>query len=39
MSIKDIHEAVMNYESDKVVELVKQEISQGTEISSILMMV
>ncbi len=36
MSIKDIHEAVMNYESDKVVELVNQEISQGTEISSIL---
>jgi 5-methyltetrahydrofolate--homocysteine methyltransferase len=36
LSIKDIHEAVMNYESDKVVELVNQEISQGTEISSIL---
>ena len=36
MSIDSIREAVMNYENDKVVELVKQELSQGTDISKIL---
>lgn len=36
MSIDSIREAVMNYENDKVVELVKQELSKGTDISKIL---
>lgn len=36
MSIKDIYAAVLEFDSDQVVKLVKDEISRGTEISVIL---
>lgn len=36
MSIKDMFEAVLAFKADRVVELVKEEVAGGTEISSIL---
>ncbi|HHW28648.1 MAG TPA: cobalamin-binding protein, partial [Syntrophomonadaceae bacterium] len=36
MSIKDIYAAVLEFDSDQVVKLVKEEISRGTEIPVIL---
>ncbi|NYE58509.1 corrinoid protein [Carboxydothermus ferrireducens] len=36
MGIKDIYEAVINYDEDKVIKYVKEELAKGTDVSEIL---